>query len=231
MSPDEPFVRIEGLIRSSIGTNCLRTMSKSLNVKKQMETDGDYELVCSCQKGDMDAFGMLVEKHQRKMLNIAYRMIGDYEAACEVVQDAFLSAHKSIRKFRGDAKFSTWLYRIVINVSKNRMRQIKALLQREGPSMDHPVDREDGPFRYDPPDQGPSALEQLERNEVRVKVQECINSLDDEHREVLVLRDIQGFSYDEICDILGLPDGTVKSRLFRARDALRDRLKAVFGDL
>jgi RNA polymerase sigma-70 factor, ECF subfamily len=193
--------------------------------------DDDSRLVALCQKGELDAFEALVEKHQRKMLNVAYRMIGDYEAACEVVQDAFLSAHKSIRKFRGEARFSTWLCSIVINLSKNRMKQMRARWQREGPSIDDPVETEEGQISRDPPSQDPSALDQLEKKEIQTRVQACINSLDGEYREVLVLRDIQGFSYNEICDILCLPDGTVKSRLFRARDALKDCLKEVLGDL
>jgi RNA polymerase sigma-70 factor (ECF subfamily) len=193
--------------------------------------DEDFECVSLCQRGDIEAFRVLVDKYQRKMLNMAYRILGDYEAACEVVQDAFLSAHKSIRKFRGDAKFSTWLYRIVINVSRNRMKQLKTRLFREGISLDDAVRNEERQSSVDPPVQMLSALEQLERKELQAIVQECISLLDDEHREVLVLRDIQGFSYDEIKDILNIPDGTVKSRLFRARDLLRGSLKKVLGDL
>lgn len=195
-----------------------------------MIVDEDYELVCQCQKGDVDAFGSLVEKYQKKMVNIAFRIIGDYEAASEVVQDAFVSAYKAIRKFRRDARFSTWLYRIVINASRNRMKQLRTRIQREGTSIEGSGDTEDD-RKIDPPDPGPSALDQMEKKEVEAKVQACISSLDDEYREVLVLRDIQGFSYDEISDILKIPDGTVKSRLFRARDALKDCLKNVVGEL
>ena len=195
-----------------------------------MIVDEDYELVCLCQKGDVDAFGPLVEKHQKKMVNIAFRIIGDYEAASEVVQDAFVSAYKAMRKFRGDARFSTWLYRIVINGSRNRMKQLNTRIQREGASIEGSGDPEDN-RKIDPPDPGPSALEQVEKKEVEAKVQAYISSLDDEYREVLVLRDIQGFSYDEISEMLKIPDGTVKSRLFRARDALRNSLKNVFGEL
>ncbi len=196
-----------------------------------MVPDEDYELVCLSQKGDLDAFGNLVERHQKNMVNIAYRMLGDYEGACDVVQDAFLSAYKAIGKFRGDAMFSTWLYRIVVNTSKNHLKQIRVRLQREGPSIDTPVETEEGELRNDPPDPAPSIAEQFEKKEVQARVQSCINSLEDEYREVLVLRDIQGFSYDEISYILKIPDGTVKSRLFRARDVLKDRLKNVIGDL
>jgi RNA polymerase sigma-70 factor (ECF subfamily) len=194
-------------------------------------TDEDHEVVLSCQKGDTEAFEALVEKYQRKMLNIAYRMIGDYDEACEVVQDAFLAAYRSIRKFRGEAKFSTWLYSIIVNLSRNRRKQIKTRFSREAFSLDNPTTTEEGHLRTEPPGQDPSPLEQIEKEEVEAKVQECINGLDFEYREVLVLRDIQGFSYEEIRDILKIAEGTVKSRLFRARDALKQCLKKVLGDL
>ena len=193
--------------------------------------DEDLEFVTLCQRGDVDAFRPLVERHQKKMLNIAYRMMGDYEAASEVVQDAFLHAYKAIRKFRGEARFSTWLCRIVINLSKNRIRQMKTQSEREGVSLDAPIETEDGQVSQDPPSEEPSALEQMERKEVQTAVQMCINALESDYREVLVLRDIQGLSYDEIGEILKIPGGTVKSRLFRARDALKEGLKKVFGEL
>jgi len=192
--------------------------------------DEDLEFVTLCQKGDVDAFRPLVEKHQKRMVNIAYRVIGDYEAACEVVQDAFLHAYKAIRRFRGEAKFSTWLCRIVINLSKNRIKQIKTRLEREGVSLDAPIETEEGQVLHDPPAQNPSALEQMERKEIQAAVQTCINALDDVYREVLVLRDIQDLSYDEIGEILKVPGGTVKSRLFRAREALKEGLKKVCGE-
>lgn len=196
----------------------------------RVKADEDYQLVCLCQKGDIDAFEALVEKHQKKMVNIAYRMIGNYEEACEVVQDAFLAAYRAIRKFRGESRFSTWLYSIMINLSKNRLKQVKARFHREGLSIDDPGEDGSRQFRGDPPAHGLSVVEQLEKREIQTRVQECINILEEEYREVLVLRDVQGFSYEEIRAILKIPDGTVKSRLFRARDALKDCLKKALGD-
>jgi len=206
-------------------------MSNKEEEKNRLTADEDYELVSLCQKGDAAAFEALVEKHQKKILNIAYRMIGNYEEACEVVQDAFLAAYRAVGKFRGESRFSSWLCAIAINLSKNRMKQMKIRFHREGSSIDDPAETEDGRLKRDPPAQEPSIVDQLEKKEVQVKVQECMNLLDDEYREVLVLRDVQGFSYEEICDILKIPDGTVKSRLFRARDALKDCLKKALGDL
>jgi RNA polymerase sigma-70 factor (ECF subfamily) len=213
------------------GTNSLDSMSNRVEARVSKVVDDDLPLVLSCQKGEMDAFEALVEKYQKKMLNLSYRMTGNYEEACEVVQDAFLSAYRSIKKFRGEARFSTWLYTIVVNLSKNRMKQVKARGRREVYSIDAPVETEEGSRSIDPPDQGPSVLEELEQKETDARVQGCISGLEPEYREVLVLRDIQGFSYDEIRDILKIPDGTVKSRLFRARDALKECLKRVLGDL
>jgi len=198
---------------------------------KQKTTDEDYEFVSLCKEGDVDAFEVLVRKHQKRMLNIAYRMIGNYEEACDVVQDAFISAYRSIKSFKGKAKFSTWLYTIVMNLSKNRLKQLRTQLHREKFSIDNPVLTNNGQIRGELASIGPSALESLERRDVQQKVQECINSLDEEFREVLILRDIQGFSYDEISDVLTVPKGTVKSRLFRAREAVKDCLKKVIGDL
>src|SRR4030042_3572185 len=133
------------------GTNSLIFMSNRMGEKNRVKADEDYQLVCLCQKGDSDAFEALVEKHQKKMLNIAYRMIGNYEEACEAVQDAFLSAYRAIRKFRGESRFSTWLYSIMINLSKNRLKQVKARFHREGLSIDDPGEDGSRPFRGDPP--------------------------------------------------------------------------------
>jgi RNA polymerase sigma-70 factor (ECF subfamily) len=198
---------------------------------KQKTTDEDYEFVSLCKKGDVDAFEVLVKNHQKRMLNIAYRMVGDYEEACDIVQDAFISAYRNIKSFKGKAKFSTWLHTIVMNLSKNRLKQLKTQLLREKFSIDDPVLTNDGQIRGELASGEPSALESLERRNIQQKVQECINSLDEDFREVLILRDIQGFSYDEINDLLKIPEGTVKSRLFRAREAMKDCLKKVTGVL
>jgi len=206
-------------------------MSNRIDGQSRGARDDDHAFVSQCQKGDTDAFGVLVERHQKRMFNVAYRMTGDYEEASEIVQDAFLSAYRNIKKFRGEAKFSTWLTGIVINHAKNRLKTMRTRAIHEGPSIDDPVETEDGRIAYEPPGHETPIIELLEKKEVQTMVQDCINTLDAEHREVLVLRDIQEFSYEEIRDILKIPEGTVKSRLFRARDALKDRLKKVFGDL
>jgi RNA polymerase sigma-70 factor (ECF subfamily) len=208
-------------------------VSNKIDEKDRIPADDDAEFVSRCQKGDLDAFEVLVKRHQKKMLNIVYRITNDYDDACEVVQEAFLSAYRAIEKFRGDAKFSTWLTGITVNHAKNRLRQTQSRSYHEVVSIDDPVETESGQLDHDPPAQEASAIEQLEQKEVQEKVQECIGGLDKDQREVLVLRDIEDFSYDEIGHILKIPDGTVKSRLSRARDALKDclKMKRVIGDL
>jgi RNA polymerase sigma-70 factor (ECF subfamily) len=198
---------------------------------KKQTRDEDFEFVASCQKGEVDAFEVLVRRHQKRMLNIAYRIIGSYEEACEIVQDAFISAYKNIKGFKAEAKFSTWLYTIVINLSRNRLKQVRRRRHREAYSTNNPIPTPDGEIQGDPPSNAPSALDQLEARDVQQQVQGCINTLDAEFREVIILRDIQGFSYDEISAMLKIPAGTVKSRLFRAREGIKDCLKDVMGDL
>lgn len=191
----------------------------------------DEEFVSLCQKGDLDAFEVLVKRHQKRMYNIAYRMLGDYEEAANLVQDAFLAAYRSLKAFKGKSQFSTWLYSILINHCKNRLKQLQVQRLHEAFSLNDPIPSLDGQIQSDPPSADPSALEELERKDIQEKVQRCINRLEDPFREVVVLRDIQGFSYEEISQMLHLPEGTVKSRLFRAREDLRDRLKQFIGDL
>ena len=193
--------------------------------------DEDTEIVSLCKKGDTDAFEVLVNKYQKKMLNIAYRMIGDYEDACEIVQDAFVSAFKNMKHFREEARVSTWLYAIVVNLSKNRLKQVRVRGHREALTLDNPMNPDDRQLKREPVSGEPSILENIEKRETREVVQECINSLDYEFREVIILRDIQGFSYEELSDILKMKEGTVKSRIFRAREALKNCLKRVLGDL
>ncbi len=202
-----------------------------MRIHEQSVIDEDAELVSFCKKGNIDAFEDLVRKYQRRMLNIAYRVIGNYQDACEILQDAFVSAYKGIKNFEEKARFSTWLCTIVINLSRNRVNQLKIQDSREAFSIDDTLVTDNMKHNREPASNEPSILERLEKRHVQQKVQGCIDSLDNDFKEVLILRDIQGFSYAEISVIFKIPEGTVKSRLFRARELLRDCLKRVMGDL
>jgi RNA polymerase sigma-70 factor (ECF subfamily) len=203
----------------------------TMDVQNRIIADDDAGFVARCREGDTEAFATLVRRHQKKMLNVAFRMIGEYDEACDVVQEAFLSAYRAIGKFRGDARFSTWLCGIVLNHSRSHIKRKAARSRLEAASLDDPVESKYGRYPNEPHCREESIVDRLEKQERDEKVQDCIGALDGEQREVLVLRDIQGFSYEEIGVLLQLPEGTVKSRLFRARNALKDGLLKVMGDL
>lgn len=206
-------------------------MSNTIDNGKAMAEDDDMQYVVLCRNGDIEAFEVLVERHQKKTLNIAYRMLGDHDEACDVVQEAFLAAYRSLNKFKAEAKFSTWLYRIVVNYTKNRLKQRKNIARYESASLYESADDQGGNIACLAVASSSNPGELLEQHEREVHVQRCISALDLEYREVLVMRDIQGLSYEEIRDVLRIPDGTVKSRLSRARNALKDCLIKVIGDL
>lgn len=189
----------------------------------------DAELVAACLAGDDEAFGVLVRRHQKTMLNLAYRMIGNFEEACEVTQDAFLAAHRALGQFRGEARFTTWLTAITLNQARNRLVRLAARRRNEAFSLDAAIATERGPVFPDPPSQAPGPLERLERQALRASLEGCIQALPVAFREVLVLRDLQDRSYEEIGALLRVRQGTVKSRLFRAREDVKDCLKRALG--
>ena len=201
-----------------------------MSEKEIYSPDNDNELVARCADGDLDAFEELVMKHQKRIFNIAFRMVNNYDDACDIVQDAFISAFKGIRRFEKRSSFSTWLSSIVINTSRNRLQQLKTKLSHEKYSLDDPITTERGSLRAQLPSGCPSASEQLERKQIQTVVKECIDALDTDFREVIILRDIQGFSYEEISDILSIAQGTVKSRIFRAREYIKKCLSKVIGE-
>jgi RNA polymerase sigma-70 factor (ECF subfamily) len=198
--------------------------------KKRTLPDEDAELVDSCRNGDLNAFETLVKKYQSRMFTLAFRVLGNPEDAGEVVQDAFVSAYRGLGKFRGEAAFTTWLTTITVNLARNRLQQMRTRRSHETCSLDDPLPGCGECGRsYDPPSNGPSVHELLEREEVRLRVQGCINGLEPGFREVLVLRDVEEYSYGEIGTMLRLAEGTVKSRIARAREGIKDCLKRVVG--
>ena len=193
------------------------------------DTMDDATLAEACRSGDTGAFECLVLRHQRMLLNVAFRMVGVYEDACDIVQDAFISAWRKIGDFRGESKFSTWMSAIVVNLARNRLQQFQQRERREAYSLDAALPGSDSDMVPDPPSDAPSVLQLLEEAELRRALQRCIEALTPEYREVLVLRDMQDMSYDEVGSVLKVREGTVKSRLFRARDAVKDCVRKAVG--
>lgn len=193
--------------------------------------DPDAALVVSSRQGDLEAFEALVSKHQKRMVNIAFRIIGEYDDACEAVQDAFLSAYRNLRDFRQEAKFATWLTSITVNLSRNRLKRMRIRQARVPYSLDAPLQTDDGELLPDPPSKDPSVLDRMEQQDVKTKVQDCIMALEPDFREVIILRDMHDMAYEEISAALKLAVGTVKSRLFRARESVKECLKKAMGHL
>jgi len=201
------------------------------NGAKGIIEEDDESLVARCRQGETEAFAPLVRRHQKKMLNLAYRMIGDYEEACDVVQESFLSAYRAIKNFRGEARFSTWLGSIVLNQARSQLKRKSVRLGREEMSLDDPQRSGKDDFAIANASLEESVTAGLEKRELDAKIQECLNALEVDYREVLVLREIQGYSYEAIGQTLQLTAGTVRSRLFRARNSLKNRLLKVAGEL
>jgi RNA polymerase sigma-70 factor, ECF subfamily len=171
---------------------------------------------------DERAFRELVDTHRDRVFNITYRMLGDRAEAEDVAQEVFISVFKTIDTFREEARFSTWLYRVTVNHCKNRIKYLARRHDRDRDELDetsHETNGAAGMPRHVQPDRA------LEGAQLEVLLQEAIAHLDDDQRVVVVLRDVEDLSIEEICEITGLPDGTVKSRLHRARLVLRKRLQ------
>ena len=177
--------------------------------------DQEQNWIQAAKGGDQAAFGHLVETYQKRVYALTVRMCPTRELAEEAAQEAFLSAWQGLPFFRGDSAFSTWLYRLASNACVDLLRKES---RHQGPSLD------DEAVSADTADPAPTPEKAAEQRELRTQIEAGLRSLSPEHREVLVLREIQQLSYDEIADVLSLDLGTVKSRISRGRRQLRDFL-------
>ncbi len=188
----------------------------------------ERRLIRRLKERDESAFRELVETHRDRVFNITFRMLGNREEAEDLSQEVFITVFKSIDGFRGDAKFSTWLYRITANHCKNRIKYLARRHDRNKAEFNEEISRapaagSSAPTTMAPPDQ------QLSAAEASQFIHKLIGELEEEHRILIVLRDIEELSYEEICAITDLAEGTVKSRLHRARMALRKKVLIHMG--
>ncbi|MDL1959977.1 MAG: sigma-70 family RNA polymerase sigma factor [Deltaproteobacteria bacterium] len=184
----------------------------------------DSALVKAFQAGEKAAFDRLVLKHKDRLFNLCYWFLGDYQEANDSAQEAFIRAYRSLNKFRSESTFSTWLYRIAVNTCKNRLKSLEYRLRKKMVWLDGPGKSEGSNPPTDIEDESHSPVIELERKERMALIRKAVDSLPSEQKTVVVLRDIDGLSYEEIASIAGLNLGTVKSRLARARLGLRKRL-------
>ncbi len=187
----------------------------------------DKELIERFLRGDKASFDGLVSKYQGLVFNLCLKMLGDYYEALDVAQDIFLKVYESLRSFRGEAKFSTYLYRISINFCKNRLKAIIRRRKKIAFSIDDPVNTQSGSMQRQLASQDPTPREKMEESEKEGLVIKALSSLSPEYKEIIVLKEIEGLKYEEIAEILSIGLGTVKSRLSRARSALKEKLKDV----
>ncbi|WP_172632123.1 RNA polymerase sigma factor [Dictyobacter arantiisoli] len=191
------------------------SMGMSLaNITSASVEQDDIALVTASKAGNQDAFALLVERHQRRVFNLVYRMLQQYEETNEVTQETFFAAWQGLSSFRGDAQFSTWLYRIAYNCAlkqldlRKRDNALQAAIQAKTIENDERVGTE------------------LEVRDRQALVREHISTLPAKYRIVLVLRHLQEMTYEEMAEILTMPIGTIKTHLFRARNLLKERLEA-----
>jgi RNA polymerase sigma-70 factor, ECF subfamily len=178
----------------------------------------DRRLIAECLHGRTSAFGELVRRYQDRLFNTVYRLVGHADDAQDIVQETFLHAYQALGSFKGDSQFFTWLYRIAFNTAVSQRRKRRVALRISAGAEDgagEPVDTSE----YGRPGHS------LERAEQETRVHEALQRLSPEHRAVLVLKDMEGQKYEAMADILGVPIGTVRSRLHRARLELRQLLQ------
>ncbi|HEY3266446.1 MAG TPA: sigma-70 family RNA polymerase sigma factor [Armatimonadota bacterium] len=175
------------------------------------------------QTGDLDAFDAIVRRYERPVYNLAYRMTGNYDDANDVAAEAFVRVFNAIRRFRGESSFTTWLYRIVTNcfLDERKRRRSHPMV-----SLDDDIDSEGAPLQRQIEDDAPGPLALAEESERRRILERAIATLPEFQREIITMYHTLSMSYEEIAEITGAPIGTVKSRLNRARIALRDALSA-----
>jgi len=182
----------------------------------------DQALVERAQRGDQKAFGMLVEKYQRKLGRLLSRMVRDQAEVEDVVQESFIKAYRALPNFRGDSAFYTWLYRIGINTAKNYL-----VSMGRRPQISHEVEIEDAENFEDAEELRTAETPETEMmtKEIAKTVNETMMALPDELRTAITLRELEGLSYEEIATLMNCPIGTVRSRIFRARETIAVKLR------
>jgi RNA polymerase sigma-70 factor, ECF subfamily len=187
---------------------------------KQLVGVADRDLVARAVAGREEYFEELVRRYQRPIVAYVYRMVGDYDAALDLAQEVFIKVYNSLGRYRPEFKFSTWVYRIAHNAAIDHLRRAGGFrteeLEAEG----------EGGRLFEKPlaSAAPTPEQESERSERRAEIEEVVRGLPPAYRELIVLRHAHDFSYDEIAEVTGLPLGTVKNRIFRAREAMRGQL-------
>ena len=185
--------------------------------------NNDLEIIEEALGGSQKAFKELTRRHQNSVYHIIYKIVRDQETTNDLVQETFMKAFTSLASYRSEYRFSTWLYKIAANCSIDflRKKRINAL------SLDQQLQTREGSVEIEVPDNSYNPERDLVRKQQSVSISEAIDSLPDKYREVIIYRHKDDKSYEEIAELLGIPVGTVKARIFRARELLKKKLKGV----
>lgn len=203
-------------------------MSSAKDQKKEnIGEDPDADLISAFKSGNTRAFDQLVLRYKDRIFNLCYRSLGDYQEANDTAQEIFIKVYKNLKSFRGEASFLTWLYLIASNTCKNRLKSLEYRYRNKKVSLHNPHNQDDEKQDREIEDESESQLVVLEKKEKMKLIQSAIDSLPAEQKLVVILRDIEGFSYEEIINITGHRLGTVKSKLARARLILREKLRGI----
>jgi RNA polymerase sigma-70 factor (ECF subfamily) len=195
-----------------------------MNKEKGNKISEDEVLIRAFQSGDPIAFDKLVLRYKDRVFSLCFRFLGDYQEAENCAQDVFLKIYRSLKNFRFESSFYTWLYRTAVNTCKNRLKSAEYRNLKRHISIKNPEEGDKNSRYAEPSDERKDPLAEIERKERVSLIQEAIDSLPAEHKGVIVLRDIEGLSYREIINITGYGLGTLKSKLARARAGLRQKL-------
>lgn len=190
------------------------------------EREWDQVLVDRAKQGERQAFDQLVSKYQRRLLRLLVRIVHDPAEAEDVVQETFIKAYRGLRHFRGDAAFYTWLYRIGVNTAKNHLAR---LARRAPTATGTDAEQADAQERSELLHDISTPESMLASKQIAETVNAAIDALPLELRTAIVLREIEGLSYEEIADVMACPIGTVRSRIFRAREVVAERLRPLLG--
>jgi RNA polymerase sigma-70 factor (ECF subfamily) len=204
-----------------------RSSKASNEEARRVEAEEDRVLILQAKNGDRRAFRTLVERHQRRAFAIAVGLVRDENDAREIVQEAFLRVFRCLDSFEGESSFFTWFYRIVTNLSIDLMRKPS---RRESESLDDVVldDEADVPLVARLP--GADPVDMVRRGEIRERIAEALDALPPYHRTVIVMREVEGMSYEEMASAMGVSKGTIMSRLFHARRKLQRALSDCYGE-
>lgn len=232
MKPISPGVKPDSVDNATLHTDPTVAVNEpkktaSNQTKEASKGHADKELVLRVQNGDQEAFKQLFELYNRRAFAVAFGVVKNQQDALDVVQDAFIKVYKHIHNFQGSSSFYTWLYRIVMNLSIDHVRKVRRVTDFDD-RIGTQTNSVNQPLTPSIQDSNPGKT--VVRKELTGKIKEALEQLPDYHRAVILLREVEGLSYEEMSEVLQVPKGTIMSRLFHARKKMQESLQGYLGN-